>query len=106
LLPACSESGAKLGHAAALGLARHVAVEFLIDDRQLVGGECAGVLVRVAERTVVEQVLAPDVRADHGEVAPRHAELGREPALQRPHRALARGGRALRVHHHRPLLGG
>ena len=80
LLPASSESGAKLSKrnrsmrrcdiCPALGLARHVAVELLVDDVQLVAGERAGVLVGCAQRAVVEQLLAPDVRADERELAP------------------------------------
>ena len=82
-------------HVAAPVLARHVAVELLIDDLQLLGGECAGILVGGAERAVVEQLLAPDVRTDQREIAPLHADVAREFLLQRPQRALARCRRAL-----------
>ena len=84
LLPASSESGAKLskrkrsieqmGHFPALGLAGHVAIELPVDDLQLLAGERTAVLVRRPERRVVEKLLAPDVGADDREFAPLHAE--------------------------------
>src|SRR5204863_5515794 len=68
-------------HFAALGLARHVAIELLVDDLQLVAGERPGVFVGGAERAVVEELLAPDVRADERELGPVDADLGGKPFL-------------------------
>ena len=85
-------------------LARHVAVELLVDDPQFLARARAAVFVRGAQRRVVEQLLAPDVRADQREVVPRDADALGEHLLLRAHRALACRGGALGVHDHRPLL--
>jgi hypothetical protein len=78
-----------VGHAGATGLVGHVAVELLIDDVEFVAGEHGRVLERVLERRVVEQKLAPYVRADHGEVVPPKTELFGQLPLQWAHRAFA-----------------
>src|SRR6185312_17347901 len=88
-------------HLAALLLERHVAIELLIDDLQLLGSERAGILVGAPEGCVVEELLAPDVRTDQGKVAPACADLPREFPLQRPQGALTRGGGPLRVDYER-----
>jgi hypothetical protein len=93
-----------MGHVAAPVFARHVAVELLIDDLQFLGGERAGIFVRRAELRVVEQLFAPDVRADQREIAPLHADVASQFFLQRPQRALARSGRPFGIDDHRPLL--
>jgi hypothetical protein len=95
-----------VGHAAVLGLGDHVTVELAVDDLDLVARECAGVFPRFAQGLVVEQIFAPDLGAEEGEVGPFDAELGREPALQGAYGALARGRGALELHDHRPLLAG
>ena len=84
-------------HFALRVLARHVAVELLIDDLQLLGRECARILVGGAEGAVVEQLLAPDIGTDQREIAPAHADIAGEPPLQRAQRALARGRSAFGV---------
>ena len=66
-----------------------------------VAGERAGVLVRVAEASIVQKLLAPDVGADEREFRPVDADARAELALQRSQRALARRRRALGVHHDR-----
>src|SRR5208283_702324 len=86
--------------AAALGLARHVTVEFLVDNLHLVSGARRAVLVVGPQGAVIEQLFAPDVWTDDGEVAPTHAELAGERSLQRPQGAFSRGRRALGVHYH------
>ncbi len=44
------------------GLARHVEIELLIDDLDLVAGERTGIAAGLAEAVVIEQELAPDIR--------------------------------------------
>src|SRR6185312_8739919 len=88
----------QMRHFPARRLSRHVAVELLIDDLQLLAGERTGVFVARAERAVVEELLAPDVGADQRELAPVDAGLARELLLQRSQRALPGSGCALRVH--------
>ena len=62
------------------------------------------VLVDRAQSVVVEQLLAPDVRADQREIAPVDADIAGELLLQRPQRALARGRRPFGIHDHGSLL--
>ena len=71
----------QMGHPTALGLLRHVAIELLVDHPELVAGQGAGVLAGLAQAVVVEQILAPDVRADQGEIGPVETELLGELAL-------------------------
>src|SRR5215472_5809717 len=62
-------------HKATLRLARHVAIELVIDALQLLRSEAAAILVFRTERAVVQQLLAPDIGADEREFAPAHADL-------------------------------
>ncbi len=86
------------------GLAGDVAVELHVDHLDLVARERAGIARGRAEAVVVQQELAPDVGGDHREVRPRHPEALGQRELVGADRALARGGRALDVHHHGPVL--
>src|ERR1700722_426812 len=93
-----------MSHVAPPMLARHVAVELLVHDLQFVGAERAGIFVGGAELAVVEQLLAPDVRADQREIAPLRTDVARQLLLQRPKRALARSRGPLGIDDDRPLL--
>ncbi len=76
-------------HAAAFRLAGHVAVELAVDHLHFVRAQRAGVFVSLAQAFVVEEVLAPDIRADEGEIGPLDSDFGGEAFLQGPHGALA-----------------
>ena len=84
-------------HLTARVFARHVAIEPLIDDLQLLPGQAAGVLVGRSQRTVVEQLFTPDVRANQRKVGPAQAKLAGQLFLQRTQAALASRGCALGV---------
>src|SRR6185437_8263973 len=84
-------------HRATLLLARHIAVELLVNDLQLLGSQSASIFVGIAERAVLEQLLTPDIRTDEREVAPAHPENAGQPLLQRAQSALSRGGGTLGV---------
>src|SRR6478672_3777906 len=94
----------QVGHVAAFVLSSHVAIELMVDDLQFIRGEGAGVLVSRAEARVIEQLFAPDVRADQRKVAPTYADIAGQPLLQRPQRALAGGGCSLGIDYHGSLL--
>ncbi len=94
----------QMRHADRLGFARHGAVELLVDDLQLVAGQAAGIAAGRAEAVIVEQIFAPDIRADQGEVGPGDAQLGRQMALIAAHGALAGSRGAFDVHDHRSGL--
>jgi len=91
-------------HVAAPVFARHVAVEFLVDDLQFLGGEPRLHIVSRTEHPVVEELFAPDVRTDQREITPSHPDVARQFFLQGPQRALARCRRAFGVDDDRPLL--
>ena len=96
----------EMGHASPGRLLRHVAVELPVDDGELLSGQHPGVAVRIAERLVVEQVLAEDVGAQHREVRPVHSDAPGELPLAGAQAALSGSRRALAIHHHGSLLGG
>ena len=94
----------QMRHIAGGVLSGHVAIELAVDDLQLFRGERARVLVGVAEGSVVQQLLAPDVGADQGEVAPVDPDIARELLLQQTQRALAGRRRSLGIDDHGPIL--
>ncbi len=57
-----------------------------------------------AEGVVVEQLLAPDIRADQRKLVPAHADPAGEQPLQGTQGALAGSGGAFGVDHDRTLL--
>ena len=77
---------------------RHVLVQLGIDDLDLVAGQRTGIARGLAQRVIVQQVLAPDVGADQGKVGPVEVQRFRQLALLRAQRALAGGRGALDVH--------
>src|SRR5215813_8879749 len=81
-----------------------MAIELRVDNLDLVSRHRSGIFVGGTERTIVEQKLAPDVGTDERKILPGKAEFSRQASLQRPHRALSRGRRALHVHDDRPFL--
>ena len=70
-----------MGDPSALGLLGHVAIELLVDDPELVAGQGAGVSAGFAQAVVFEQIFAPDVGADQGEIGPVETEFLGELAL-------------------------
>ena len=80
------------------------AVELLANDSQFIAREGAAIFVLGAEAAVIDQLFAPDIRTDHREVAPTHADVAGERPLQRPQSALSRRGRPLGIHDHGPFL--
>ena len=94
----------KVRHAAVRGLARHVPIELVVDDGEFLTCEGGRVLVGVAKAAVIDELLAPDVRADECELRPVDANPAREAALQRAQRALARCRWPLGVHDDGALL--
>src|SRR5215471_627034 len=94
----------QMRHETTLRLARHVAIQLVIDELQLFGSEAAAILVFRAERAVVQQLLAPDIGADEREFAPARADFSRERLLQRTQRALAGRRRSFGIHDYRLVL--
>ena len=94
----------QMRHRVARGLGLHVAVELAVDDLELLPGQHRRVFVILAKAFIIEQELAPVIRADEREILPWHAELLGQRALGRADRALARRRRALDVEEQRLLL--
>ncbi len=81
----------QMRHFLAFGLLFHVAVQLMVDDRQLLPCQHGGVFVIRTKAVVIEQVFAPVIRADEGEIFPRHPQLFGQLPLFRADCAFARG---------------
>src|SRR5690554_7054336 len=60
----------QMGNLSAVGLLRHETVELMVDDLEFDTGQGTGIFIGRAERIVIKQVFAPDIRTDQGEIGP------------------------------------
>src|SRR5262249_30293059 len=67
----------------------HVAIKLLVDYGDFRASQRAGVFPRRAKRSVIEQILPPNIGADERKVLPVDGQPGRELLLERPHGTLA-----------------
>ena len=73
----------------AISLFRHIAVKFLIDDREFLSRQHACIFIIGPETVVIEQIFAPVIGADEGNL-PICAKIGKA-ALMRTNGAFAGG---------------